>query len=41
MQIDMLHLPADAPPQPLRYSPAEQAAALQVEQTRAPDPGTR
>ena len=36
-----MQLPADDPPQPLRKVPAEQAAALQMEQGRAPDPGAR
>ena len=32
-----VHAPADAPPQPLRYWPAKQDAAEQVEQTDDPD----
>ena len=30
-------LPADTPPHPLKYRPAPQAAALQGEQTEAPE----
>ena len=35
-----VHAPADAPPQPLRYRPAEHDEAEQVEQTEAPGPSS-
>ena len=31
------HVPADAPPQPLKYWPAAQKEALHVEQAEAPE----